>query len=139
MNLEPKHATSKNPPEEFRGDVWLDTIAMPHTDDQRMIVSKVRFAPGAHTAWHSHARGQTLYVTEGVALVGTRDGKLIEATPGQTIYTPPGEEHWHGATPDDFMEHLAMLEAADDPAETTTWLEHLADDEYHRPKGTTNE
>jgi quercetin dioxygenase-like cupin family protein len=98
-----------------------------------MSVSTVRFAPGAHTAWHSHARGQTLRVTAGIALIGTRHGTIIEALPGQTIYTPPGEEHWHGATPENFMEHLAMLEAADDPATTTTWLEHLTANEYHRP------
>lgn len=98
-----------------------------------MIVSTVRFAPGAHTAWHSHANGQTLHITAGVALIGTRDGQIIKATPGQTIYTPPGEEHWHGATPDDFMIHLAMLENADNPSTTTTWLEHVADADYHRP------
>jgi len=93
----------------------------------------VRFTPGARTAWHSHAKGQTLHVTDGVALVGTRDGQVVELRPGQTLYTPPGEEHWHGATPDDFMAHLAMLDNAEDPATTTTWLEHVADDEYHRP------
>jgi quercetin dioxygenase-like cupin family protein len=98
-----------------------------------MVVSRVRFSPGAHTAWHSHALGQTLHITEGVALIGTRDGRVIEARPGDTVYTPPGEEHWHGATPDDFMEHLAMLDNGDDPATTTTWLEHLSDAEYRRP------
>jgi quercetin dioxygenase-like cupin family protein len=92
----------------------------------------VRFAPGARTAWHSHARGQYLRVTEGIARVGTRDGVVVEAHPGQTIYTPPGEEHWHGATEDCFMQHLALLESADDPAETTTWLEHVTDEEYSR-------
>ena len=98
-----------------------------------MTVVKVRFLPGARTAWHSHARGQTLHVTEGVALLGSRDGTVIEALPGQTIYTPPGEEHWHGATPDDYMEHLAMSESADDPSTTTTWREHVSDDDYRRP------
>jgi quercetin dioxygenase-like cupin family protein len=92
----------------------------------------VRFAPGARTAWHSHARGQYLRVTEGTALVGTRDGRVIEAEPGQTVYTSPGEEHWHGATAGCFMQHLALLERADDPADTTTWLEHVSDEEYRR-------
>jgi quercetin dioxygenase-like cupin family protein len=133
MTLDPKTPTAKNPPEQFHGDVWLDSIAFPHEGDQRMVVGKVRFAPGARTAWHSHARGQTLHVTDGVALIGTRDGGILVATPGQTIYTPPGEEHWHGATPEDFMEHFAMLEMADNPAETTVWLEHVADEDYHRP------
>lgn len=133
MELVPKPQTSKNPPEQFTGDVWLDPIMGPRNDDQRMTVANVRFAPGAHTAWHSHARGQTLHITAGVALIGTRDGRVIEATPGQTIYTPPGEEHWHGATQEDFMIHLAMLELGDDPATTTIWLEHVMDADYHRP------
>lgn len=129
----PKAPTTKNPPEQFRGDVWLDPIAHPQEEGQSMIVARVRFAPGAHTAWHSHAKGQTLHVTSGIALMGTRDGVVIEAGPGDTVYCPAGEEHWHGATPEDFMEHLAMLQNSEDPARTTTWLEHVADADYHRP------
>lgn len=130
MNLEPKPPTSRGPADRFTGDVWVDAIAEPREGDQRMIVSRVRFAPGSRTAWHSHARGQTLHITEGVALIGTRDGTVITARPGDTISTPPGEEHWHGATPQDFMEHLAMLENGDDPATTTRWLEHVDDEQY---------
>ena len=130
MNLEPKPPTSRGPADRFTGDVWVDAIAEPKEGDQRMIVSRVRFAPGSRTAWHSHARGQTLHITEGVALIGTRDGTVVTARPGDTISTPPGEEHWHGATPQDFMEHLAMLENGDDPATTTLWLEHVDDAEY---------
>ncbi|MFD1815201.1 cupin domain-containing protein [Rhodococcus gannanensis] len=125
-----KPATTKNPPEQFTGDVWVDPIATPQDAGQRMVVARVRFAPGARTAWHSHARGQTLHVTSGVALVQSRGGAVVQVRPGETVYCPPGEEHWHGATPDDFMEHLAMLENADDPATTTTWLEHVTDAEY---------
>lgn len=128
-----KAPTVKNSPEQFTGDVWVDPIASPQQDGQTMIVALVRFAPGAHTAWHSHAKGQTLHVTSGVALLGTRDGEIIEARPGDTVYCPAGEDHWHGATPDDFMEHLAMLDNAGDPALTTTWLEHVADGDYQRP------
>lgn len=129
----PKQRTTKNPPEQFTGDVWLDPIAMPQEEGQSMVVAKVRFAPGARTAWHSHAKGQTLHVTSGVALLGSRDGEVLEARPGQTVYCPAGEEHWHGASPDDFMEHLAMLENTEDPAQTTTWLEHVSEQDYHRP------
>ena len=132
MKIQSKHPTVKNPPEYFTGDVWVDGLASPQDDGQRMVVAKVRFAPGGRTAWHSHALGQTLHVTEGVALMQARGGEILEVHPGQTIYTPPGEEHWHGATPDDFMEHLAMLENDDDPAATTTWLEQVTDEEYHR-------
>lgn len=133
MQIEPKKPTTLNSKDMFTGDVWLDPIMGPHQDDDRMTVAKVRFTPGAHTAWHSHERGQTLHVTEGVALMGTRDAGVIEVHPGQTVYTAPGEEHWHGATPEDYMEHLAMMELGDDPSAATTWLEHVADEDYHRP------
>jgi quercetin dioxygenase-like cupin family protein len=132
MHIEDRIPTVKNPPEWFTGDVWLDPIIAPHDADQRMSGGLVRFAPAARTAWHSHARGQYLRVTEGTALCGTRDGTVVEARPGETIYTPPGEEHWHGAAEDSFMQHLALLEGADDPRETTTWLEHVADEDYRR-------
>lgn len=132
MKILPTTPTVKNPPKWFTGDVWLDPIIAPHDADQRMSGGLVRFAPGARTAWHSHARGQYLRVTEGTALCGTRDGAVVEARPGDTIYTPPGEEHWHGAAEDCFMQHLALLEGADDPSETTTWLEHVTDEDYRR-------
>ena len=135
MNIEPTIPTTRNPPEHFAGDVWLDPIALSHEGDQRMVVATVRFSPGARTAWHSHARGQYLRVTQGVGRFGTRNGSVIEAHPGQTIYTPPGEEHWHAAPEDSFMEHIAMIEGADDPAGTTIWLEHITDDQY---RGTTD-
>ena len=130
MQIDPRTPTTKNPPEQFTGDVWLDAVASPREAGQRMIVAKVRFAPGARTAWHSHARGQTLRVTQGIAWVQSRGGEKVELHAGQTVYCPPREEHWHGAAPDSFMEHLAMLESADDPAVTTTWLEHVTDADY---------
>ena len=131
MQIDPRPATTKNPPEQFTGDVWLDPIAYPREPGQRMVVAKVRFAPGARTAWHSHVLGQTLHVTQGVAWVQSRGGAKIEAHAGQTLYCPPGQEHWHGAAADSFMEHLAMLDNAEDPASTTTWLDHVTDEEYN--------
>src|SRR5439155_11467590 len=91
--------------------------------------NSVHFAPGARTAWHRHAVGQTLHVTEGVGLVQARGGQIVEIRPGDTIHTPPGEWHWHGAAPEHFMTHLAMWEA---PAEgpETEWGELVADAEY---------
>jgi len=130
MNIEQARETTKNPPEQFAGDVWLDIIAAPHGPEQRAVVAKVRFAPGARTAWHSHERGQYLHVTAGVARFGTRDGNIIEVHPGQTLYTPPGEEHWHASANGTFMEHIAILENGDDPAKTTIWAEHITDDQY---------
>jgi quercetin dioxygenase-like cupin family protein len=74
MQIRLKPPTVKNPPEQFTGDVWFDVIASPQAEDQRMVVGLVRFAPGARTAWHSHAKGQTLHVTQGVALMQSRGG-----------------------------------------------------------------
>jgi quercetin dioxygenase-like cupin family protein len=132
MQIEPARPTVKNPPEQFTGDVWVDVIAAPHDAHQRATVARVRFAPGSRSAWHSHARGQYLHVTSGVALFGGRDGTVHEVRAGQTLYTPPGEEHWHAASPDCFMEHIALMESADDPADSVTWLEHVTDEEYVR-------
>lgn len=131
MNIEPVTPTTKNPPQQFLGDVWLDVIAQPHEADQRMTVAQVRFAPGARTAWHSHARGQFLRVTAGTARFGGRDGGIVDVHAGQTFYVSPGEDHWHASAPGCFMEHIAMLESGDDPAETTVWKEHVTDDEFH--------
>jgi quercetin dioxygenase-like cupin family protein len=135
IHIQPKPATVKNPAEQFTGDVWFDVIASPQQQDQRMVVGLVRFAPGARTAWHSHANGQTLHVTHGIARMQARGGDVIDVHPGQTVYTPPGEEHWHGATPDDFMEHLAMFENSGDASITTTWGQHVTDDEYNTTPG----
>jgi quercetin dioxygenase-like cupin family protein len=133
LNLPP---TTKNPPELFAGDVWVDFLAVPQPGtDQRATVAKVRFAPGARTAWHSHPRGQFLHVTDGVAWFGTRDGKVVEVRPGQTLYTPPGVKHWHAAAGGCFMEHIALMESGDDPAAGVTWLEHVTDADFHGPQG----
>jgi quercetin dioxygenase-like cupin family protein len=72
---------------------------------------------------------QTLYVTDGIGLVATRDRGVQEIRPGDVVYIEPGEEHWHGATPNRFMAHVAMQEA-DDNGEVVTWLEHVTDEEY---------
>jgi quercetin dioxygenase-like cupin family protein len=95
-----------------------------------MIVALVRFTPGARTNWHSHAVGQTLHITEGVGLVGTRDGNVIRVRAGDTVVCPPDEEHWHGAAANTFMSHLAMLEAKPDASDPTTWLEPLTEGDY---------
>ena len=131
MEIQPKPPSTKGPAEMFTGDVWFDVIAK-GDDPSRLRVNMVRFSPGAHTAWHSHANGQTLHVTEGRGLVQSRGGEVIEIRPGDTIYTPPGEEHWHGAAPGHFMCHLAMWEALGDGQEgpETAWAEHVADEEY---------
>ena len=129
MRIEPKQPTVKGPGNLFTGDVWLDVIAAPQPAPSRMRVNTVRFSPGARTAWHSHAVGQTLHVTEGIGLVQALGGEVMVMLPGDTVYTPPGEWHWHGAGPESFMTHLAMWEA---PAEgpEAEWGDHVTDEEY---------
>ena len=124
-------ATAKGPSEWFTGDVYIDTIRNP--DNQSAIgCAHVRFTPGARTAWHHHPNGQTLYVTDGIGLVCYRGGRVTKIRPGDVVYIEPGEEHWHGATPDRFMAHVAMHEA-DDQGQAVTWLDHVTDQEYTAP------
>jgi quercetin dioxygenase-like cupin family protein len=130
VEIQPKRPTVKAPPETFTGDAWFDVIARGE-GPSRIRVNVVRFAPGARNAWHSHALGQTLHVTEGQGLIQARGGDVLEIRPGDTIYTPPGEWHWHGAAPDHFMTHIAMWEAVGDKPETE-WADHVSDDEYHQ-------
>jgi quercetin dioxygenase-like cupin family protein len=131
MELQPVRPTAKGPARTFTGDVYVTPIYNGQ-EPSRMTVALVRFTPGAHTNWHSHAVGQTLHVTEGVGLVGTRDGSTVRVHAGDTVICPPGEEHWHGATDDTFMGHLAMLEALPDGGDPTTWLEPVTDGQYQQ-------
>jgi quercetin dioxygenase-like cupin family protein len=84
--------------------------------------------PGAHTVWHTTPRGQTLYIADGIGYVA-RGGPILEVCPGDVFSIGPGEEHWHGATPDRFMAHISV-QAADSSAEVVTWLDHVPDSEY---------
>jgi quercetin dioxygenase-like cupin family protein len=131
MELLKQPPTGKGPAAWFTGDVWFDVVYRGE-EPSRTRANLVKFTPGARTAWHSHGLGQTLYIIEGIALVQSRGGELIEAHPGDVVYTPPGEQHWHGAAPDRFMSHLALWEGDD-----TSWLEHVADAEYGAPRTST--
>lgn len=87
--------TAIGPAANFTGTVYVDGVRNP--DELTAIgCSHVRFAPGARTAWHHHPKGQTLYVTDGIGLVASRDGSVQEIRPGDVVYIEPGEEHWHG-------------------------------------------
>ncbi|NEN05010.1 cupin domain-containing protein [Diaminobutyricibacter tongyongensis] len=128
MNIEPQQPTSAGPAERFIGQVWVDLIA---PSAAQLTAGIVRFAPGAHTAWHVHAHGQTLHITEGTALIQARGGDPLVAHAGDTVYTPPGEWHWHGATDTGFMTHLALSASpADADGATVTWGEHISDADY---------
>ena len=120
------------PADWFTGNVFIDGVRNP--DEQSAVgAAHVRFTPGARTAWHTHPKGQTLYVTDGIGLVARRgeDGadEVREIRPGDVVYIEPGELHWHGATPTRFMAHVAIQEAG----EVVTWLEHVSDTEYTGP------
>lgn len=128
MEIRPKQPTSRAPAETFTGDAWIDPLVRGE-EPSRIRVSIVRFAPGARNAWHAHAVGQTVHVTDGVGRMGSRGGKVIEIHAGDTIHTPPREWHWHGAAPDRFMTHIAMWEAPADGPETE-WGALVTDAEY---------
>jgi quercetin dioxygenase-like cupin family protein len=128
VELVPKQDTTKGPADRFTGDVWFDVIAS-GVEPSRIRVNVVRFSPGARTAWHAHAVGQTLYVVDGVGLVQSRGDSVTHMHPGEVLHTPPGEWHWHGATPDHFMTHLARWEAPAEGAESE-WGDLVTDAEY---------
>ena len=129
MELRPVNPTVKTPAQNFTGDVYM-TPVYSGQEPSRMTVALVRFTPGAHTNWHRHALGQTLHVTDGVGLVGTRDGTVLRIRPGDTVVCPPDEDHWHGAAAETFMSHLAMLESVPGSGDPTTWLEPVTDEQY---------
>ncbi len=116
---------------------WLSgaidsTIILRGVKPSRVRIGSVQFAPGEHTAWHSHAVGQYLYIIEGIALVQERGVQIQILQPGQIIYTKPGVKHWHGASNDSFMVHLAVWEAPDNDEEETSWGKSVTDEEYNK-------
>ena len=114
-------------PAYFTGRVWQEpVIGEAAGTDVRAL--RVTFEPGARTAWHTHPRGQTLHVLSGVGLIATRAGAREVIRAGDTVWIPPGEEHWHGAAPDRMMCHLAIQESQDGRA--ADWLEQVSDAEY---------
>ena len=120
--------TSPGPSEWFTGAVFIDSVAAP-ASGSRLTASSVHFTPGARTAWHSHPNGQTIYVTEGVGLVQRRGGPIEVIGTADRVFFEPGEDHWHGAAPNRFMTHIAMLEV-DEQGNSATWKEHVSDEEY---------
>jgi quercetin dioxygenase-like cupin family protein len=128
MEILKQQPTTKAPVETFTGDAWYDVIVRGE-EPSRVRVNVVRFAPGARNAWHAHAIGQTVHVTEGIGLIQSRGGDVVEMREGDTIATPAGEWHWHGAAPDRFMTHLAIWEAPVDGPETE-WGEQVSEAEY---------
>jgi quercetin dioxygenase-like cupin family protein len=120
--------TYRAPGEWFSGAVYVDTVAAP-SGRSHLSASSVHFAPGARTAWHTHPRGQTIFVLEGVGLVQRRGGPVEVIRPGDSVFFEPDEEHWHGAAATRFMTHIAMLEV-DDEGNSAAWGDLVTDEEY---------
>src|SRR5580693_2438738 len=115
------------PKENFTGTVWQDPIVAAAAP-ARIVANRVAFEPGARTAWHSHPLGQTLYVISGVGRVQTEGGPLREIRPGDVVWIPPGEKHWHGGAPTTGMTHIAMQESLN--GSHATWMEQVTDAQY---------
>ena len=131
MEILRKPTSTKGGPDIFTGDAWIDVIVRGEPPS-RVRVNVVRFAPGARSAWHAHALGQTVHVTEGIGWIQARGGEVVEIRPGDTVYTPPGEWHWHGAAADHFMTHLAIWEAPEEGPESE-FGDQISDAEYVAP------
>jgi quercetin dioxygenase-like cupin family protein len=119
--------TRRGNPEYFTGTVWQDPI-IEAPEPARIRGLRVSFEPGARTAWHTHPLGQTLYVVSGVGRVQSWGEPVREIRPGDTIWIPPGEKHWHGAAPQTAMVHLALQESLD--GVQVQWLEPVSDEDY---------
>jgi quercetin dioxygenase-like cupin family protein len=124
-------ASRQVPAEYFTGQVRQDPI-IEADEPARVRAVVVTFEPGARTAWHTHPLGQTLFVLAGLGRARTWGGPVQEIRPGDTVWIPPGEKHWHGASPEVAMTHIAIQEALDGtPVE---WLEKVTDEQYAGPE-----
>jgi quercetin dioxygenase-like cupin family protein len=111
----------------FTGNVRIDPLFQAN-DPGRAVGASVTFEPGARTAWHTHPLGQTLIVTAGCGLVQRWGDQIEEIHPGDVVWIPPGEKHWHGATATTAMTHIAIQEQLD--GKTADWMEKVSDEQY---------
>ncbi|MCC2669488.1 MAG: cupin protein [Armatimonadetes bacterium] len=119
--------SGKGPDDYFTGTVRIEPLFQA-PDPARVVGASVTFEPGARTAWHTHPLGQTLIITEGSGLAQRWGEPIEEIRPGDVIWFPPGEKHWHGATTTTAMTHLAVQEQLD--GKTADWLEKVSDEQY---------
>lgn len=122
--------SGKGAPEYFTGTVRLDPL-FEAPEPARAVGASVTFEPGARTAWHTHPLGQTLIVTFGCGLVQRWGGPIEEVRPGDVVWFPPGEKHWHGAAPTTAMSHIAIQERLD--GRTVDWMENVGDEIANAP------
>ena len=120
-------ASQKGQAAYFTGAVRIDPLFQAG-DPARVAGASVTFEPGARTAWHTHPLGQTLIVTAGCGMVQSWGGAIELIRPGDVVWIPPGEKHWHGATPSTGMTHTAVHERLD--GTTVEWLEPVSDEQY---------
>jgi len=120
-------ASAQGPAEYFTGTVRIDQ-PFQGTDPARVSGAVVTFEPGARTAWHTHPLGQTLIVTFGAGWVQREGGPIEEIRPGDIVWFPAGEKHWHGATASTAMSHIAIAEKLDGKA--VDWMEKVTDEQY---------
>jgi len=116
----------------FTGAVRIDPLCQA-APPARVNAAKVTFDPGARTAWHTHPLGQTLIVTDGFGLAQREGGPVDEIRPGDVVWIPAGEKHWHGASPTTAMTHIAVQEALD--GKIVDWLEPVTDAQYGAARG----
>jgi quercetin dioxygenase-like cupin family protein len=119
----------KGSAEYFTGSVRIDPLFQAQ-EPSRTAGASVTFEPGARTAWHMHPLGQTLIVTAGVGWVQQWGGKTQEIRPGDVVRIPPGQKHWHGATPTTGMTHIAILENLN--GKVVEWMEKVSEEEYQK-------
>lgn len=119
--------SQKGPDEYFTGSVRIDS-PFQATEPGRTGGAVVTFEPGARTAWHFHPLGQTLIVVSGCGWVQSEGQQKVEIRPGDIVWCPPNERHWHGATPTTSMTHVAIAEALD--GKVVEWMEKVSDEQY---------
>jgi quercetin dioxygenase-like cupin family protein len=132
LHLAGSRPTRRAPKENFTGTVLQDPIITAQAP-ARIVANRVAFEPGARTNWHSHPLGQTLYVISGVGRVQTKGGPVREIRPGDVVWIPADEKHWHGGSPTNGMVHIAMQESLD--GNHATWMEPVTDAEYAASPG----
>jgi quercetin dioxygenase-like cupin family protein len=119
--------SSKAPADRFVGTVLIDHLFQPMAP-ARATGQNVTFEPGARTAWHTHPLGQHLIVTAGCGWAQRWGRPVEEIRPGDVIWFPPGEKHWHGAAPTTAMTFIAIQEQLD--GKVVDWMEQVTDEEY---------
>jgi quercetin dioxygenase-like cupin family protein len=121
--------SQKGPDDWFTGTVRIDPLFQA-PEPARAGGAYVTFEPGARTAWHTHPLGQTLIVTAGFGWVQREGGPVEEIKPGDVVWFPPGLKHWHGASPNTAMTHIAVQETLDGQA--VEWMEKVSDEQYRK-------